>query len=385
MKKIVEKHLCSGCHACASVCPKQCIEMKVDNEGFLYPEIDETACIDCGKCKQTCPVLKNEIKSDDVPKAYAMYNKNEDIRLKSSSGGVFALLAEQTLSKGGIVFGAAFTDGFRAVKHIAVESLVELPRLMGSKYLQSEIGDSYVRARKYLEDGRQVLFTGTPCQISGLYAYLNKDYDNLFTQDIICHGVPSPMVWEKYVKFREAQAASTTRRTFFRHKKYGWKTFSVQFEFTNCTEYVQDLSKDLYMRGFLVNLFLRPSCHNCSFKQLHRQSDLTIADFWGVQNILPEFDDDKGTSLVIVHSHKGEQLLEQIKDNLIWTETNTPSAVSYNSAMLNSVAPHPKREEFFNELDTVQFDSLINKYAVTKRTVKSIGKSVLRKIKKLVK
>lgn len=383
MQKIAEKSLCSGCNACVSVCPKQCIAMRSDKDGFLYPEIDETVCIDCGKCSRTCPVLKSSTESGDVPKSYAAYNKDNDIRLKSSSGGIFALLAQQTLSKGGVVFGAAFTDDFYAVKHIAIESVDDLPRLMGSKYLQSEIGDSYVLARKYLEEGRQVLFTGTPCQIGGLNAYLNKNYDNLFTQDIICHGVPSPKVWKKYVKFRETEAASKTRRTFSRHKKYGWKTYSVQFEFSNCTEYVQVLSKDLYMRGFLAHLFLRPACHNCSFKQLHRQSDLTIADFWGIQNILPEFDDDKGTSLVIVNSDKGDRMMEQIKDNLMWAEVDTLTAVSYNSAMLNSVTAHPKREEFLNKLDSVQFDRLINEYAVTKRTFKSIVKSVLRRIKKI--
>ena len=310
MLEIDNKSLCSGCHACANACPQNCIQMISYEEGFWYPQVDKDNCIECGLCEKVCPIL-HKWQSDEnrLTTAMAAINLNEEIRLKSSSGGIFTLIAEEIINQGGVVFGAAFANDFRSVHHIFVDNTKDLEKLRGSKYVQSKIGDTYKQAKDFLDGGRMVLFTGTPCQIGGLYSYLRKPYENLFTQDIICHGVPSPMVWKKYVDEREKKAASTTQRMFFRHKKYGWKTFAVLFEFLNSTVYMKNLHDDSFMRAFLSNLCLRPSCYNCSFKSIKRQADITLADFWGVQNELPEMDDDKGTSLVLVHSVKGEKQL----------------------------------------------------------------------------
>ena len=314
MIRIHEKDNCSGCHACANVCPQSCILMVSDDEGFWYPQVDKDKCIDCGLCEKVCPIIhKWQPDESRTTTAMVALNKNEEIRLRSSSGGIFTLLAEEIIAQGGVVFGAAFTNDFKSVHHICVSSTVDIGRLRGSKYIQSKTEDSYIQAKKFLDKGIKVLFTGTPCQIGGLYSFLRKDYDNLYTQDIICHGVPSPFIWEKYLEERERKAASKTQQMFFRHKKYGWKTYAVLFEFSNNTAYVKSFQEDSFMKAFLSNSCLRPSCHHCSFRNPIRQADITLADFWGIHEVFPEFDDDKGTSLVLIHSDRGQSLFDSIQ------------------------------------------------------------------------
>ena len=296
MIHIQNKIDCCGCHACAQICPQHCITMQPDAEGFLYPQIDETACIHCNLCEKVCPILQSlEEPKDKTPAAYAAINKDDDIRRQSSSGGVFTLLAEYILAQGGVVFGAAMADDQRSVRHIAVETPEDLAALRGSKYLQSTIGNTYGEAKQALQAGRKVLFTGTPCQIEGLKSFLQgREYPNLYCMDVICHGVPSPLAWQTYVSEQETRAGVPARRTFFRHKKYGWKTFALLLEFSNNKAYECVLSKDAFMQAFLQNACLRPSCHACHFKKLNRVSDITVADYWGVQNQQPDMDDDKG-------------------------------------------------------------------------------------------
>ena len=204
MIQITEKSKCTGCHACVNACPKNCIGMVSDEEGFLYPEIRQTECVNCGKCEKVCPLLNGKTKNPDALQiGYAAYNKDETIRLKSSSGGIFTLLAEWIIQQGGVVVGAAMTEDCKSVQHTIAETIEDLENLRGSKYLQSTIGTIFKTVKKYLDSGRLVLFTGTPCQIGGLYSYLGKEYDNLYTQDLICHGVPSPLIWKNYVELRE--------------------------------------------------------------------------------------------------------------------------------------------------------------------------------------
>lgn len=342
---------CCGCGTCRDICPVKAIYLCTDEDGFMYPKVDNEKCIACGKCKKLCPVsgvVKRRNNSNRI-RAYAAYTKNEEIRKSSSSGGIFTEIAAYILKNGGVVFGAAFDEKFKVI-HIGIDRIEHLERLRGSKYVQSEIRNTYIQAKEYLDTGRIVLFTGTPCQIGGLYNFLNRDYENLYTQDIICHGVPSPLVWQKYIEYREAKAAAKLRRTFFRHKKYGWKKYSVQFEFTNCTEYLHPLTEDLYMRSYLRNLTLRPSCYSCAFKTKHRSSDFTLADFWGVEKICPGMDDDRGTSLVILHSEKAHTLFESIKSNVIYRNVDVDEAVKYNSAMLTSVPQNADRAKFFESI-----------------------------------
>lgn len=381
---IAEKTHCTGCGACKDICPANCIQMSADDEGFLYPTINQDMCIRCGKCARICPVNNAQEKLGDTV-AYAAINNNDEIRQQSSSGGVFTALAEHVINNGGVVFGAAFNAEFQ-VKHIYVETIEQLDRLRGSKYVQSEIGDCYKQAREFLEADRLVLFTGTPCQIGGLFAFLGKTYENLYTQDIICHGVPSPMLWDKYLAFRESQAESKVRSVFFRYKKHGWKTFSVLFNYSNDTEYVKPLSQDPYMQAFLKDLCLRPSCYHCVFKTVYRQADITLADFWGVEKCNPEMDDDKGTSLVLLHSSKGVELFDSVRESLVFEKTDLGKAISFNSAMLKAVPLKPERSRFMHDVLCEDFAIIEKRHLKEKlsKRLKSRLKLWLRSIKKRI-
>lgn len=394
MITINEKETCTGCHACATKCPKQCIKMINDTEGFWYPQINQEECIDCGLCEKVCPII-TPLKFEDHfnPVAYACYNTDEKMRLESSSGGVFILIAEAVLKQGGVVFGAGFDKDFN-ICHQSVEHVEDLDKLRMSKYVQSKIGETYKEAEAFLKENRMVLFTGTPCQIGGLKAYLGKPYDNLVTQDIICHGVPSPMVWESYLAFRKkSDGGCAARRIAFRRKDFGWKRFSVSISYGNDTEYRQDLTQDLFMKGFLRDLYLRPSCHACAFKSVKRHSDITLADFWGIENILPEMFDDKGTSLVLIQSEKGKTLFKSIEKDLICQSVDMDEALKYNPAAIRP-APTPKnRQLFFQRFDKEPFDKIIRdltkpsfKMRAKTAAVKALDKlGIKEQIKKVIK
>lgn len=374
-----EKIKCNGCSACANACPKNCITMVPDELGFLEPQIDEKICVDCGLCEKVCPVFnKNEVET--TPKAYAVKNTDENIRMQSSSGGAFTAIAEKIIDDGGIVFGAAFTDDFKAVEHIAVESAEDLYKLRGSKYVQSRIGTSFVDAKKELDKGRKVLFTGTPCQIGGLLSYLQKNYENLYTQDIVCHGVPSPSVWKKYIELREEKAGSKINYVSFRCKDTGWATYSMQMKFTNGVEYCVKNSYDPYMKGFLDNTYLRSSCYDCVFKTVQRKADITLADFWGVWDTLPQMHDGKGTSLVITNTEKGEDILNDLSNQLEIVEADLSEAVKYNSAAEKSVPHNIQREQFLIDFNAQPFEKVIKKYGSPdwKKQLKSKIKSILK-------
>ena len=376
---------CSGCSACYSVCPANAIKMSPDKEGFLFPQIDAGVCIKCHKCEKVCPVLNFSESNDEIKtEAFACINDDEKVRFESSSGGIFSSLAEKVLKADGVVFGVKLDENQKAVFGFT-ETEEGLADFRGSKYVQAETGYAFVSCRKFLEEGRKVLFSGTPCQIAGLKSFLNRNYDNLLCVDIICHGVPSPELWQKYVEFREKKASSKTVKTAFRQKKYGWKLYSLSFTFQNNSEYSATLQKDPYLRLFLKDLCLRESCYNCTFKGLSRPSDLTIADFWGIQNEMPEMDDDKGTSLVFIHSRKGKEIFSQLT-NCRTQKIDCNQGVKYNPSMIKSVSRPEKRDSFFKDLDSLDFEKLLKKYnhiPLIKR-VKTFGGKCLRKIKSLV-
>lgn len=382
MIDIKNKEQCCGCHACYNICPKNAIIMQEDEKGFRYPIIDRDKCIQCGLCEKVCPIIKNA-QIQNEPIAYAAYNKDEEIRKVSSSGGIFTLLAEVILEEKGVVFGASFNKKHE-VYHTYIENKNELDKLRGSKYLQSSINDTYKKAQEFLKNGRYVLFTGTPCQIEGLKSFLRKDYDKLYTQDIICHGVPSPKVWNKYIQFREKKDREEPTKISFRNKDGGWKLFNMKFEYSNF-EYRKNENEDIYMQAFLRNTTLRDSCYNCSFKKKNRISDITLADFWGIENILPEMDDNKGTSLVIVNSEKGQELLNKIIEKMIYKRVDLDSALKYNPSMTNSVNKEKNREKFFENLDKIEFDKLVKKYTYKPNIIRRIIGKIKMTIKKVIK
>ena len=349
---------CSGCEACANICPKHCIEMKPDKEGFYYPNINKNECVKCGQCDATCPVLNyKEPVISKLPTALAAINKDWDIRRNSSSGGVFTALAEIILNRGGIVFGAAFNEDWQVV-HIAAESVEELAKIRGSKYVQSRIGSIYRQVKTELETGRQVLFSGTPCQVVGLRNFLKKDYDNLILIDTACKGVPSPVIWNHYINYRGL--GHKISHITFRDKQKGWENFLFKIIFNDRGMYSSEINKDLYGQEFGLALNLRPSCHECPFKGLARFSDITLADFWGVSNILPEMYDNKGTSLIFVHSEKGINLLNETE--LSMKQANLKKAVEANPCIIVSCPADPRRAEFFNDLARFNPISVMDKY-----------------------
>ena len=361
---------CCGCTACKNICPTKCIEMIRDDEGFYYPHIDSAKCINCALCEKVCPIINTSKKDDNILKSYAGYITNEKIRMKSSSGGIFSSLAEYVLSNHGVVYGAAFNKAF-LIEHIRIDNVADLDKLRGSKYVQSQKKDIFIKVRDDLKNNILVLFSGTACEISGLKAFLQKDYDNLITVDVLCHGVPSEKVWELYLN----EYGNQIKRINFRDKVSGWKTYSITIDTNNNKTTIRHY-EDRYLRLFLSNICLRPSCHDCKFKNLNRDSDISIGDAWGIQNYLPNLDDNKGTSVIIVHSSKGELLLENIQNNLILQEHEIEQLLPPTADSRKSVIVHKKRTKFF---------MLLNKGSCVNDLYKLIQPSLFARIKNKIK
>ncbi len=342
---------CCGCGACATACPKNCIDMNPNDEGFLYPLVNSAFCVDCDLCNKVCPVL-NELKPNATPTAFAAVCEDEALRMASSSGGVFSLLAEAVIDNGGVVFGAAFDENFR-VRHTAAASVEELAALRTSKYVQSDMGDCFSEAESYLKEGRFVLFTGTACQISGLKCYLRRDYDKLLTQDVFCLGVPSPEVWEEYKKFKSEGRSLVG--VSFRHKIPSERTYALRLKFGDGGEIIERGGESYFTKAFVGKLCLRESCYNCAFKGLSRIADITLADFWGVAKSAPEMDDGRGVSLVLVHSAKGRAAFDAIRHKLRCKEVDPTVAVAENPMALRSAYREEKRDLFMQSYKKVGF------------------------------
>ena len=365
MIEIKKKYQCCGCSACVQKCPKQCISLEEDCEGFLYPIVDKINCIDCGLCEKVCPVLSQEEAREPL-KVYATKNNNDYIRRQSSSGGIFTLLAEQIINVGGVVFGARFDENWE-VKHDFTETIEGLFAFRGSKYVQSRMEDNYVKAEAFLKQGRKVLFSGTPCQIVGLKRFLRKEYDNLLTVDFICHGVPSPGIWRQYLKETIERMSSKGSRDkicieniSFRDKSAGWKKFSFALRLSATSRsgdkkiisLCEQFPQNVYMKGFLANTYLRPSCYYCPSKSGKSGSDVTLADFWGIQNIYPELDDDKGMNLLILNNENHIRLFDSV---LLYKLDKINQKVYFES-----VSCPIKRSSFFE--DECSLYDRVNKY-----------------------
>jgi len=357
-----------------------------DAEGFDYPKADSERCVSCGLCEKVCPVSHAQAEPAGEPKAFAAYGPDKD-RAESSSGGIFAQLAKQTLAKGGLVFGAAMAEDSKTAVHTAIDSEGDLPRLQGSKYLQSHMGNCFRQAKEALEAGRAVLFTGTPCQIEGLLHFLGRDYENLVTADVICHGVPSEKLWQKYLNYQQRHHGSRVTRVSFRDKRQGWKSFSMALTFENGKQYAKKLYFDTYLQLFLQDLCLRPSCYRCPSRKLHRRSDLTLGDFWGCDAVCPDLDDDTGLSLVFVHSEKGQRAFDALP--LQTRSVTVDQALTANKAMIRSPTKPQQREEVLSALDTLPLEQVGKRYLrklPMKEAIRlSIPTQVIRTAKKLLK
>lgn len=381
MIRVVDKSNCCGCGACSLACPGSCISMREDSEGFLYPVPDEDICTGCGLCEAVCNALHPKEKRLPL-KVLAAINDDEYIRLKSSSGGIFHFLAKQTIDEGGVVFGARFDENWQVTLDYS-EDLAGVEAFMGSKYVQARSGEAYRSVNSFLEKGRKVLFSGTPCQVAGLKQFLGREYDNLLTVDFVCHGVPSPKVWGMYMEEVAGDSGDITG-VEFRCKDSGWKNYSLLLKYNASTETLTSHSPfrdDPYMRAFLSDISLRPSCYECKVRGGRSGSDITLADFWGVGKIFPEMDDDKGTGMVFINTLKGEEHFG--REKVSCKSTTYERIRQLNPSCERSPKMPHKRALFFAALGKENLTGLILR--CTKPTLKKRLQQMPRKCKLLIK
>lgn len=375
---------CAGCGACANRCPRGCIRMEPDGEGFLYPRIDTERCVECGLCEKACPVLGFRMESGDYG-TFAVHNRDENIVRASSSGGVFTALAKYTIGRGGAVYGAGFRDDW-TVAHLRVDQLEQIPALQGSKYLQSDMGTAYAQAKRDLKNGLPVLFSGTPCQVAGLRQYLGREYDNLLCVDIICHSVPSPQVWRRCLQSIGIPAAVN-----FRDKRESWQGYYLSVSLDDGREVLVRGHENRYMRAFIQGLSTRPSCYGCRFKGANRGSDLTLGDFWGIETVCPGALHRSGTSLVLVQSERGRRVFDAVSGSLEIRQTDRGEALGGNPAYFRQAKPHPQRDVFFERLCDAPFDELVDQLLTPteeerrrQKREQSLPARVLRKLKRFI-
>lgn len=349
MIQIEDKTKCCGCEACIQICPQQCITAVSDSEGFLYPKADPSRCVRCRLCLAVCPMQHLEEPKKPLA-AFAAKNPDPNVRESSSSGGLFTQLAEETLRRGGTVFGAVFDENFE-VQHRGTAEHAELAAFRGSKYVQSRIGDAFRETDRLLREGRTVLFSGTPCQIAGLRGFIRRKDDNLHLAAVVCHGVPSPGVWRDYLRSLSLKSGSPIAEVRFRDKETGWKKYSLTVRTADGQVPASDpFYRNPYMKGFIANYSLRPSCYACPFKAGRCGSDLMLADFWGADRIMPDYDDDRGISLVTVYSDKGREMLHRSSADI--RPANYAQALEFNSNLESSVDCPPQRSRFFALCET---------------------------------
>ncbi len=363
---LCEADLCTGCEACRNACPTDCIDMVPNAEGFLHPDVDTDSCTECGLCRRACPILNEpDYEHQPFPKAYACWHKDDSVRRLSSSGGAFSALAETMLENGGLVFGAAYDDRLH-VHHLGVDEASGLDALRRSKYVQSEIGIVFREIREALDSGTPVLFVGTPCQVAGLHAFLGRDYEALITCDLVCMGVPSPKVFGKYIRWLEEGHGLNLTELNFRDKRKGWQDkVSAARDSNGATHCLVGL-RNSYSHGFDMGVFLRESCYSCRFKGFPRPGDLTLGDYWGIGKKTPfprEGEKREGISLILINSPKGEAFfLERCRQRCTLIERDLQEAIDGNAPLHASVPRHPRRDEFFRDLDCVDYGLLAHRY-----------------------
>ncbi len=379
------KNQCFGCTACEAACPFGAIAMKSDDEGFKYPEIKEELCVECGKCKSVCQIHSLKKQENIQAKFYAAQNKDDNVRAKSTSGGMFSIFAEQIVNEGGTVYGVAYSDDFQVV-HKRSESKKGYEQFRGSKYAQSDLSGCFTMVKEDLNRGRKVLFSGTPCQIAGLntFLYNAKGRENLLLCEIICHGTPSPMIWKEHLAFLEKERHSKVVKYVNRSKVAGWHGHNEHVYFENGkSEYTTKLS-NLYKDLFYAHLTIRPCCYSCKYTDFPRIADITIADFWGIENFHPDFDDNKGTSLLTINTEQGMLYYDKLKENISCIESNWDEAFYDNHK--RPAKMNVNREEFWKDYKKYGYAYVAKKYSGysflgrLKRKMKIIAKSVSKKV-----
>ncbi len=383
MISIQNKVDCCGCNACGDICPKQAISYKTDNEGFWYPEVDMEKCIDCGLCEKVCPIINvKDLKKNDLPESicYAAEHKNLEVVFDSTSGGLFSALADIMYKSGGYVGGAVFNEDFKSVRQYISNNKQDLPRLRSSKYLQSSLDGFFSKVRDLLKAGEHVLVCGSPCQMAALRAFLRKDYENLIIADYICRGINSPKVWGKYIDSFEERYGHKVVYAKAKSKEYGWRNLTQKVILDNGKSYFETREQSNFTKGYLrTGVYCRPSCYDCKFKGYPRISDITLADFWGIEKVNTSMEKNLGTSLVMINSKKGERYFETVKGRINYVKVPFDSIEGGNRSLNLSVDP-PKvdRKQFFEDLDNMSFLQIADKYIKENKSKREIIKAPLK-------
>lgn len=372
-----KKSNCCGCYACENICPVNSTTFSFDEEGFWYPEVDKSTCINCGRCVKVCPCV-NPPKKIPVNNTLACNAKDKTELMTSSSGGAFAVLARIVINQDGYVYGASFDEDFSVI-HKVIDSESQINELKGTKYVQSKIGTVYSEVKDLITQNKLVLFSGTPCQIAGLKTFLGKDYDNLITIDLICHGVPSPMVWQKYL----AEIANEKKLTSvnFRNKEKGISSATMSFTYDDGTTLESAVSDNPYYKGFIKNYYVRPSCFECKFKGMKRCSDITIGDFWAVKEHYPEFDSRYGTSAVIIRTEKAQRLFDKVSNEINMVSVDEKYLSVWNECLIEPIKFTEKRADFYAQWKDSNFSDVIEELYLTDKP-KPSKTSLLSKIKR---
>lgn len=379
IKLFENKNECCGCTACMNICPQRAIKMEKDEEGFLYPVVDKEKCIECGLCKKVCAFQKGynvENRLEEVG-VYATKNKSDEVRMHSASGGMFYAIAKYVLNKNGVVYGVVFDDWIHAI-HVRTDSMDGIKKMMGSKYSQSELGEIYKEVKKDLKNEKLVLFTGTPCQVAGLNKFLqNIDKTNLILVDLVCHGTPSPYLFQDYIKFIEKNKKKKIIGYYHRSKKIAWQQHTENIVYEDGKEDYTSRLSQTWKRLFGTTLFFRPSCYSCKYTNTKRTGDITIGDFWGIEKYNKEFTDNKGVSLTLVNTIKGQKVFDEISKDLIINNRKIEEAIVKNPQLKQPInIDIDERNKFWNDYKTKGFKYIASKYG---------GYNNIGKLKNLVK
>ncbi len=375
---------CCGCRACEHICPTNSIKMIEDEEGFGYPLRNESLCIQCDLCKKVCPIVNRDEISNSFdktfqPKAYMAINRDETILDKSASGGVFSAIVESYCKDNFVVFGVEFDEKLHAI-HSYSETIEGTDKYRKSKYIQSDINDSYKKVERFLREGKSVLFTGTPCQIAGLRLFLRKDYDNLFCVDLVCHGVPSQKVFNDYKDYLQKKYEGEIRSFTFRHKTHtnskDWNSRNIKAVINDKT-IVMNSQEDVYLKGYHSGLFYRPACYECKYANPNRVSDVTMADFWGVEKLYPNENVHKGVSVLLANTAKGQLLVQKMHKQMKLDKVDINYVIESNAQLNRPAKMHPKRDKFYQLLKTKPFDEVVDLCIPRPSLVRRIASKIL--------